>query len=202
MKKLLTILLIFFVGWGHAQQEDNFILIGEIDEDSSSLVQNRSISGLESLLKSENKIEIRLISRPSFTGVNHTIVLSYNENWKAKNYDYNTRSDSLIECSINMDTNIDTLFSKIVACKIFSIPDQSNLKYEKTFYNPKTEEFMGEGVSSYDGTCYYIEFKVGKKYRLYGHCNPTTDAKFYNVHELKDFVKIIELMDELNKKSR
>ena len=152
------------------------------------------------ILKSENKIEIRFITSPSFENRNEYTILTFNKKWSAKYYYYKPDTNNLFSKDINAKIDIDTIFSRLVSNNIFSLPDQHSLKTEKYEYNPETNKFIGQGIAFVDGTCYYIEFKVGDFYRRYCFYNPDSYADFYpQVYELRNFANIVEIFKELMK---
>ena len=74
---------------------------------------------------------------------------------------------------------------------------QKSLKKGKYTYNPVTNEFINSVMSSVDGTCYYIEFKVGDLYRRYRYWNPDVYADFYpQVYELRNAANIVKIFNE------
>ena len=197
MTKLITTsLFILIVSALTAQTKEKTLFVGDVISDTTTFVGKSNRTTLTPLLKSENKIEIRFISSSSFYHTNY-LVLIYNKEWSAKYYYYKTGTDSLLYKDITNKTNIDTVFSRLVTNKIFSLPDQDSLRTEKYEYNPETNEFIGSGMGVADGICYYIEFKVGDYYRRYNYCNPDSYADFYpQVYELRNFANIVEIFNE------
>lgn len=182
-----------------AQTKDKTIFVGNVISDTTTFSSNDSRSALTSILKSKNKIEIRFITSPSFESPNYT-VLTFNNGWSAKYYYHEPDTNKLFSKDICTKIDIDTIFSRLVSNNIFSLPDQRSLKTGKHFYNPETNELTEYRTITVDGTCYYIEFKVGSSYRRYCYCNPDHDADFYpQVHELRSFVNIVEILTALTK---
>lgn len=195
-KLIITTLFILIVSALTAQTKEKTFFVGDVISDTTTFLGNSTRKTLTPILKSENKIEIRFISSPSFYHTTY-LVLIYNKDWSAKYYYYKTGSDSLLYKDITNKTNIDTVFSRLVSNNIFSLPDQDSLRTEKYEYNPETNEFIGSGMSVCDGVCYYIEFKVGDYYRRYSYCNPDSYSGFYpQVYELKNFTNIVEIFNE------
>lgn len=200
MIRLITItIFILIVLASSAQTKRKTIFVGNVISDTTTFKCNDYRTALTSILKSKNKIEIRLITSPSFNYSNH-IILAFNQKWSAKYYYYKLGTDSLLSKEITKKVNLDTIFARLVANNIFSLPDQDSLKKEKYEYDPETNELIGSGMAVNDGTCYYIEFKVGDYYRRYSYCNPDIYADFYlQVYELRNFANIIEIFKELTK---
>jgi len=103
-----------------------------------------------------------LIVRPSFEYYTCT-VLAFNKKWEAPYYYYDQLNDSMVSKAIAKNVNLDLIFSKLVANNVFALPDRENLKMESLWFNPESNEFFGEGFGVTDGTCYDIEFKIGKQ---------------------------------------
>jgi len=201
MKRLIaTTIFILVVSALTAQTKDKTIFVGNVISDTTTFRSNDYRTALTSILKSKNKIEIRFIISPSFENkkehINYTI-LTFNKKWSAKYYYYKPDTNNLLSKDLNAKINIDTIFSRLVSNNIFSLPDQGSLKTEKYAYNPETNKFIGSRMEVADGTCYFIEFKVGDFYRRYSYCNPNRYADFYpQVYELRNFVKIVEIFNE------
>ncbi|PZE15553.1 hypothetical protein DNU06_17490 [Putridiphycobacter roseus] len=181
-----------------AQTTDSAIYVGYVISDTTTFKKRINKSPLESILESNNKIEIRFktSSTPKHT---EYLILTFNEKWNAKFYSFKPNTDSLISKDITSKTNIDTLFSKLVTNNIFSLPDQDSLKTEKYSYNPGTNEFYGTGMGiGCGGICYNIQFKIGYLYRQYNYCNPEDFADFYtHVYELRNFTNIVDIFSAL-----
>jgi hypothetical protein len=197
MTRLILIsIFIFTLSTLSAQTGDKTLFVGNVISDTTTFKSNNYRTGLTSILKSNYKIEIRFITSPSFNYTNYTI-LTYDKKWSAKYYYYTPYTNALLSKDIKSKTTIDTIFSRLVLNNIFSLPDQDSLITEKYEYNPETDEFIGSGMSVCDGTCYYIEFKVGNYFRRYSYCNPDSYADFYpQVYELRKFASIVEIFTE------
>jgi hypothetical protein len=221
-KLITTALFILLVLALSAQTKDKTIFVGNVISDTTTFRSNNYRLELPSILKSKNKIEIRLISSPSSENINeyaNYTILIFNKKWDAKFYYYEPDTTRLFPMdvhakyhyykpdtthlffkNINSKTDLDTIFSRLVSNNIFSLPNQINLKTEKYEFNPETNEFMSSIIKVTDGTCYYVEFKVGDFYRRYSYCNPYSYADFYpQVHELRDFANIVEIFKDLTK---
>lgn len=196
-KFIAAAIIIFLVSASLAQAKEKILFVGDVLSDTTTFhnITNRNALA-PTILKSENKIEIRFITAPSF---NYTecLLFTYNDEWSAKHLHFKTGSDFLISEDITPKINLDSVFSELVANNIFSLPDHDSLRTEKYEYIPETNEFIGSGMGVYDGICYAIEFKVGDLYRRYGYCNPDSYAEFYpHVYELRNFANIVELFSE------
>jgi hypothetical protein len=200
---ITTTIFILAVSVLTAQTKDKTIFVGNVISDTTTFRSNEYRSSLKSILKSKNKIEIRFITAPSSENTNEYTsykILTFNKKWNAKHFYYKPDTDSLLSKDINNGINIDTVFARLVANNIFSLPDQLSLKTEKFEFNLETNEFIGLVQVTEDGICYYIEFKVGDRYRRYRYCNPGIDADFYpQVYELRKFTNIVEIFNELTK---
>ena len=217
-----TAIFILIVSALTAQTKDKTIFVGNVISDTTTFRSNEYRTALTSILKSKSKIEIRFITSPSSENISEYTsyaTLTFNKNWNAKYYYYKpdtTRlfpkdihskyhyykpdTTHLFSIDINSEIDIDTIFSRLVSNNIFSLPDQASLKTGKYEYNPETNEFTESIMVVTDGTCYYIEFKVGDFYRRYSYCNPHSYADFYpQVHELRNFANIVEIFKELTK---
>jgi hypothetical protein len=204
MSRLIaTTIFILVVSAITAQTKDKTIYVGNVISDTTTFRSNDYRTALTSILKSENKIEIRFITSPSFENrkeyKNYT-VLTFTNKWSAKYYYYKPDTNNLLSKDLSAKTSIDTIFSRLVSNNVFSLPDQGSLKTEKYAYNPETNEFIGSRMEVADGTCYYIEFKVGDLYRRYSYCNPNRYAEFYpQVYELRNFANIVEIFKACTK---
>jgi len=198
-KLIATTIFILIVSVLTAQTKDKTIFVGNVISDTSTFKSNDYRTALTSILKSKNKIEIRFIVSP-FENTNEYTILTFNKKWSAKYYYYKPDTNNLFSKGINAKIDIDTVFSRLVSNNIFSLPDQHSLKTEKFEYNPVTNEFIGSRIAVVDGTCYYIEFKVGDFYRRYSYGNPDSYADFYpQVYELRNFANIVEIFKEWTK---
>jgi hypothetical protein len=216
---LTTIIFILTVSVLTAQTKDKTIFVGNVISDTTTFRSNEYRTALTSILKSKNKIEIRFITSPSSENISEYTsytILTFNKNWNAKYYYYKPDTNNLFPIKkwmakhyykpdtnnlfskdINAKINIDTIFSQLVSNNIFSLPDQNSLKTGKYTYNPETNEMLGSVLVSNDGTCYYIEFKVGDLYRRYRYCSPYIYADFYpQVYELRKFANIVNIFNE------
>jgi hypothetical protein len=202
MRKLIgTLLFTFTISTLSAQEEDKSIPVGNIISDTTTLSGNRYRMPFPPILQSKNNIEIRFITYASFAYTNYTI-LTFNKTWKATHFYYEPPADTLLSGDINDKLNIDTVFAKLIANNIFSLPDQNSLVTEKYSYYPETNELIGSGMNVADGTCYHIEFKIGDQFRYYHYCNPEIYADYYpQVYELRSFTNIVEIFTELTKGS-
>ena len=197
---IATTIFILIVSALPAQTQDKTIFVGNVISDTTTFRGNDYRTALTSILKSTNKIEIRFITSPSFENTNEYIILTFNKKWSAKYYYYKPDTNNLFSEDINAKIDIDTIFFRLVSNNIFSLPDQDSLKTEKYEYNPETNEFIGSRIAVVDGTCYYIEFKVGDFYRRYSYGNPDSYADFYpQVYELRNFANIVEIFKEWTK---
>lgn len=203
IRLITTTIFIFLVSVLTAQIKDKTIFVGNVISDKTTFRSNDYQSALTSILESKNKIEIRFITSPSSENINeypNYRILTFNEKWSAKYYYYKPDTNNLFSKDINSNIDIDSIFSRLVSNNIFSLPDQASLKTGKFEYIPETNEFIEPIISVKDGTCYYIEFKVGDFYRRYSYCNPDSYADFYpQVHELRNFANIVEIFKELSK---
>lgn len=190
IKLVLLLILICPIKNSSAQDAEKGFYVG------NSCQGDKSRFGLDPILKSEHAIEIRFISAGSrsFSGV----VLYYDSLWTVKTQSYDFISRTINSNIKEVRRNLDSLFSELVSNNIFSLPDQRDLPLEKYYYNPKTDEFIGEGMDVGCGFDYIIEFKIGDKYRRY-HCfNPELYAEFYpGVSELKNYERIVQIFDVL-----
>jgi hypothetical protein len=204
MTRLIVIsILILTVSTLTAQTKDKTIFVGNVISDTTTFRNIDNRTALTPILKSENKIEIRFITSPSSENPNEYTnykILTFNKKWSAKYYYYKPDTNYWFSKDINSQIDIDTIFSRLVSNNIFSLPDQKSLKTEKLEYIPETNEFIGWIMKVTDGTCYYIEFKVGDFYRRYCYCNPNNYADFYpQVHELRNFANIAEIFNKWTK---
>ena len=222
IRLITTTIFILIVSALTAQTKDKTLFVGNVISDTTTFRSNGYQTALTSILESKNKIEIRFITSPSSENINEYTnyrILTFNEKWSAEYYYYKPDTNNLFPKDLHAkyhyykpDTNnlfskevnskieIDTIFSRLVSNNIFSLPDQASLKTGKYEYIPETNEFIEPIISVTDGTCYYIEFKVGDFYRRYSYCNPDSYADFYpQVHELRYFANIVEIFKEWTK---
>ena len=196
---IITTIFILSVSLINGQTKNTTIFVGNVISDTTTFKSNNYRNALTSILKSNYKIEIRFVTSPSFNYTNYT-VLTYDKKWSAKYYYYTPDTNILLTKNIKSKTPIDTILYRLVLNNIFSLPDQGSLITEKYEYNPETNDFIGSGMSVCDGTCYYIEFKVGEYFRRYSYCNPDSYADFYpQVYELRNFANIVEIFMQWTK---
>ncbi|MNU46037.1 hypothetical protein D3C71_348910 [compost metagenome] len=201
MIKFTLLLVLIFSGKFLLAQEtevEKGFPVGNVISDTSSCRDLKYNYGLTSILKSEYAIEIRLINSGSngFNGV----VLYYDSLWSVKIRPFESRSNNFSWKRKDEMIDLDSVFSELVSNNVFSLPNQSDLTLGKYYYNPKTNEFIGEGMGVGCGAHYTIEFKIGDWYRRYSCSNPEVFAEFYpNVPELKNYANIVQIFDALIK---
>jgi hypothetical protein len=77
-KLITTTLFILIVSALTAQTKETTLFVGDVISDTTTFLGKSNRNTLPPLLKSENKIEIRFISSPSFYHTNY-LVLIYNK---------------------------------------------------------------------------------------------------------------------------
>lgn len=194
------ILIILFPFLAQAQKMPT---TGEVLADSNFICTDPygidpSVYGLNDICSSENFIEIRLIE--SVMATTRITVLSWKNNkWMAEKYypEYVTKRKKVIATIprkiILTDSagTFSTLFDSLRSHQLFLIPDFRNLVIRAR------KEGAGFSVIS-DGILYIISFKVGLSFRRYGYGNPDNHLKDHPTYtELKDVIRIIELLDSL-----
>lgn len=201
MTRLITTTILIHIVLALTAQTNNLTLfVGNVISDTTTFKCYDYHLSLTSILKSENKIEIRFITSPSLEAPNEApnyTIITFNKHWDVKHYYYKPGTDSLFVKGIRNQIKIDTVISRLVANNIFSLPDQNSLTTINLTYNPVTNQFIEEILRTTDGICYYIEFKVGERYRRYHYCNPNSYKNFYTqVDELRKFANIVEIFNE------
>jgi hypothetical protein len=195
-KLITTILFILAVSIITAQTNNKTFHVGNVISDTTTCKDNVYTPDFPSILKSNNKIEIRFITLPSFEDPSF-IILTYNKEWNAKYYYYKKGTKSLLSKDLSNKVNLDTLFARLVINNLFSLPDQDSVKTVNYSYHPETNEFIDLRFDVVDGVGYTIEFKIGNHYRRYGFDNPDDYADFYpQVYELRNFANIVEIFNE------
>lgn len=176
---------------------NNLILVGNVISDSVTFKNWNHF--LTPISDSENKIEIRFSTNFSWEySKNTTIVLSYNNDWAATLYYRKQNKDKVFTKEINKNVNLNTIFSRLVAYNIFTLPDENKLTMERCYYNTVTNEITSTSMRIVDGASYTIEFKVGKSIRRYRFSNPHAYAtEFPFIYELKCYSNIVDIFDEL-----
>jgi len=182
--------------------KNNLILVGNVISDSVTFKNWNHF--LTPISDSENKIEIRFSTNFAWGySKRTTIVLSFNKEWTAILYYHKQNQDSVFTKEINKNVNLDTIFSRLVANNIFSLPDQNKLTMEKCFYNTETNVISSSWIRIIDGASYVIEFKVGKSIRRYRFSTPHEYAtEFPFIYELKCYSNIVDIFDELTNGKR
>lgn len=200
MKRSIYILLFtLIVSALSAQTEVKTFELGNVISDTLTFRNYQFRSDLAPILKSTNKIEIRLKTEPSFEYSNY-IILSYTNRWSVTYYYYKPDSNILFSRILTPKVDLDSIFGRLVSNNVFSLPDQSDLKTNKFVYIPETDEMGGPEINVLDGTCYILEFKVSENYRRYIYYNPEIYADFYPlVYELRNFTNIVGIFNELTK---
>ena len=200
LKYLFFIFLSFFVSYFSAESADNsFFFVGKVISDTSTFEYNSFSPPLKHIFKSTNKIEIRLKISPSFDDEEY-IILTFNKDWRGRYYRRYTFSHSIDstgkrknyeEKNFKKNINYDTLFSKLVQNEIFSLT-LDDVDKSEVWYNPETDGFIPHlMLTVLDGTSYYLQFKVGNKFRSYGFSNPQANT---HLPQLRKFVRIINLL--------
>ena len=202
MKKIITILFIFFLG-GHlyGQSKDNRLYLGNVVSDTTGIRKNfiEKPIPLQSIMKSKNDIEIRFIKTLSGDLLSFT-VLTFDKTWKIKYYYYKNRNDTIFSKNASTAINLDTVFSKLVLNNIFSLRFDSTITYGDFYLDTKKHIIICTGGATEWPYYYFIEFKVCDYYRRYGVCDPEHDSEIYpRVIELKCLMNIINIFDELTK---
>lgn len=201
MTRLITITILMHIVLAITAQTNNqAIFVGNVISDTTTFKSNDHHLSLTSILKSENKIEIRFITSPSSEAPNEAsnyTIITFNKQWDVKHYYYKPGTDSLFVKDIRNQIKIDTVISQLVANNLFSLPDQNSLTTVNLSYNLATNQFIEEILCTTDGICYYVEFKVGERYRRYHYCNPDSYTNFYSqVDELRKFANIVKIFNE------
>jgi len=200
MKKQLIFISLVILNalLGVAQNNNAKFFVGSIISDSSS-VMDKAIENLpvSEILKSDNKIEIRLISitSPEFATVS---VISYNnEKWNSECFVFNSGKKQFDKRK-SSQLNLDKVVSKLVANNIFSLPSGKSINTSKQFINLSTNEIIYESMGISHGITYFVEFKVGDKFRRYSYSSPAEFAKFYpHISEYKNMTEIVKLFNQL-----
>ncbi len=198
--KLITFVLLLTFSF-KLDAQTNLVLVGKVVSDKESCKSDigRIENGLIPILKSNNAIEIRFIEGRNLDHINYT-VLTFNKKWKAMYYKFDKEKDSLLGTEIALETNLDTLFSKLVKNNIFSLPNQEEIKVEKAYFNTDNQIFEQSGCGVGDGSLYWVEFKIGNRYRRYSFGSPKFFADFYPyISELKNYENIMNIFYSLNK---
>jgi hypothetical protein len=184
--------------------KNNLILVGNVISDSVTFKNWNHF--LTPISDSENKIEIRFSTNYAWEySKRTTIVLSFNNDWSAILYYHKQKQnqDSVFTNEINKNVNLDTIFSRLVANNIFSLPDENTLTLEKCYYNTETNEISRDWMRILDGASYVIEFKVGKSIRRYCFSTPHEYAtEFPSIYELRCYGNIVDIFNELTNEKR
>lgn len=197
LKYLFFIFLSFFVSYFSAESADNSFYVGKVISDTSTFEYNSFSPPLKHIFKSKNKIEIRLRIQPSLSWTDEFIILSYDKTWRGKSYkrgftkDASGKIKEYTEKKFKSTVDYDTLFSKLVQNEIFSLT-LDDVDKSEVWYNPETDGFIPHlMLTVLDGTSYYLQFKVGNKFRSYGFSNPQANT---HLPQLRKFVRIINLL--------
>ena len=182
-----------------AQSNEKTFFVGDVISDTTTFKESNYRKALNPILKSKYKIEIRLINSSSYDYTNYTI-LTFDEKWSAKHYYYEQKSDSLLTLDIDSSINFDSIFSKLVANNIFSLPDQDDLRLKKYSFEPETNKMFVSEMGVSHGYNYYLEFKFGELYRRYRYYSPISYAEHFPlITDLQKFVNIVDIYDQLTK---
>lgn len=194
----LTLSLFVLASSAQTKEKDNSILVGKVVSDT--LTFNALVNKEESVLRSKNVIEIRLITTTMVVSRSY-IALIYDKKWKAVSVDFDKAKGVFVSKEIVMKTPIEAVFNQLVNNNVFALPDQSTLQLERASFDPQTNMFTLAGMDISDGVSYTIEFKVGDKYRRYSFINPVDYSKFYPYNnEFKNYVSIVKAFNTLTKK--
>jgi hypothetical protein len=185
-----------------AQKKSNDLFIGQIISDSNSVKESLNINvPIDPITNSSHKIEIRLISYTTPEFISYC-VLSYQQNWSIKYFEYNSKSGKFI-AKPTSPSNLEGLFNKLVLNNIFSLQDQKNIKAEKQLFNKETSEITFQNFGISHGITYTVEFKISDKFRRYSYTNPRENAKFFpHVNEYKNFTAIVRSFAQLSAKPK
>lgn len=198
MKQYIIFLFSIIIYSSYAQE--NQIFIGKIVDDTNSFKKRTAyISSIPSILKSPNKIELRIITSPSFSGSNF-LIFSYDSIWKVSKTIFNPTAKKYEIIPIHLSYPIDSLFQLFVNHRVFSLQSQDDLNMNEFTYSfdPKTNDFIGTGMDVSDGITYTVEYKVGKYLRRYVYSNPEDYLEHYKlIPDLKDFVAILKIIENI-----
>ena len=193
---ILNVLFLFTYSLLFSQVESEKFFVGNVIADLSTFNDNDFVNPLPSILDSRHKIEIRFI-KEDFLTPSRFIILAYDTSWIAKHYFYDDRTKFLFSMNIKQ-VNLNTLFSRLVAHNIFSLPNCDSLRTGNYYYYPKKNELKSSEITVFDGTCYFIEFKISDKFRRYHYWSPDVYSKHYSSSsELKNFTEIVEIFNTL-----
>ena len=198
MRRTILTFIIYTIIYTLNAQE-NEIFIGKISNDTSSFNEiPEHQNHLKSLLKSNDKIEIRYIKSKHPTIPTEYIVLKFNKIWEIEKTFFDTTIKKYVTIQLTPKINLDTLFKQLVNQRIFSLNDYTNINYDEynTVFRIKENDFTGHGGGTSGGPVYCIEYKVGDYFRRYKYFNPEYFIGIYKqVPDLNNFVEIINIFE-------
>ena len=173
---------------------------GDSVNNSPNLVFNDRIN-LVQIDKSSAKVDIRLYRLHSLSNTKklHRLFL-VDTTWNAVEYDEWNKPVKIKKYKLRTKPNFDSLFLRLLAYNVMTLPNQSDLKTKMRKDVQVDEEGYTTERKIYvtDGESYTIEIKIGGKFRVYQFDNPDSNSKFYdNVSELKDYLNIVQSFDKL-----
>jgi len=179
---------------------------GQTDFKADSIA-NTNASEISHLIDSTFRLdknydfEFRLWTKPSLVSYANVFILTQkNKIWTARFFEYyGNRTSKISERKVNQ-SGLDSLWKRLVANQVLTLPTQDSLKAKMRMFVADTSQEFDEGdtykqVSIMDGTAYYFELATkGKNRSYYYHC-PKGYLKYYsNVEELYRAFMIIVLV--------
>lgn len=206
MRKLLFLLLLLgHISFGQtairgATSISTAGILGDSLNNSPNLAFNDRLK-LVQIDKSSAIIDIRLYRLHSLSNTK-TLRRLYrvDTTWNAVEYDEWNKPVKIKKYKLSAKLSFDSLFLRLLAYNILTLPNQSQLKGKMR----KDVQVTAEGdtterkIHVMDGESYTVEIKIGDKFRVYQFNNPDSYSKFYdNVTELKDYLNIVDTFDKL-----
>ncbi|NUY82344.1 hypothetical protein HUK80_15675 [Flavobacterium sp. MAH-1] len=197
MKNYVIILtILFWATLSNAQNIEDKLFLGTVISDTLTNKTNSFKEYLNPIVDSKNKIEIRFQIYPSTRSV-ESVVIYYDGLWRAYKYQYDKYDGKIDKRAIERE-NLDEVVNRLISENIFSLKNQSELKLSNDFIDLRTGEEQTQLMGAVDGTIYFIEFKVGTKFRAYSYTNAEGfSTGFPHVQDLRQFANIVKIYKEL-----
>lgn len=202
--KLIFLLTFFCCAKSFAQGGNTGVrtINNSIESDTINLSPNKEFErrvNLQPINESLSEIEIRFYERDELSNtINLKIIELKDSVWLGTLYgESNYPSIKITKYKLKSKSGFENVLRMLGQKNLFSLPSQHELKPRMKKYEIINGRKAEQVFYVTDGQSYTVEFKVGKKYRIYTFNNPDIYSKHYDdVQELKDYVAIIDIFNK------
>jgi hypothetical protein len=202
--KLILLFTFFCCAKSFAQEAIRRVTTIEnsIQADTVNLSPNKEFENrikLKPINESLNDIEIRFYEKDELSNTINLKILELKDSiWLGTLHgESNYPSIKITKYKLKSKSGFEDILRMLGQKSFFSLPSQHELKPRMKKYEIINGRKAEQVFYVTDGQSYTVEFKVGKKYRIYTFTNPDIYSKHYDdLQELKDYVAIIDIFNK------